>query len=469
MNQIFLNHKFTFNFSVTQGFLTALALVYLLQVNNSNHLKGKWGGEPLISSISNVNQRFNSERSTKQRFADYIERELKLPALQQVNSETDVIFIIADALRADHLPVYGYPRQNTPFISDLALKPAYQQIENFTATCSESACGIYSSLSSREFLDIGLGLYDLSDVLKDGGYKKYYILSANHEINSLNQLYGTNHDIYLDGASHWPKLSMYTDESVILNMDKVPEKTDAPAFFYFHFMSTHQLGKISDENKIYSPSSKDLSAFASFDKQTVSPDKIQALVNGYDNGVYQFDKYLERLFSVLSDKGYMENAIVIITGDHGEGLGERGYFYHTYQLYQEDIRVPFIMYDTSGSCTLLETDYATQIDIPPTVLDCLDFPSIDTWKGVSLMSKSVLPRYTLHQTFRGRQEIGLIKHDNNTTFKLLATNQNGTFKNYRLYELINDPGEMHNIIDSADVDLINELKQMMKQKLKPTE
>jgi len=312
-------------------------------------------------------------------------------------------------------------------------------------------------------------LYDFSDALKDANYKKYFILSSNHSLNNLSQLYGENHDLYFDGSSHWPKLSMYDDDSILLNMEQIPKKQEQPAFFYFHFISTHELGEIKPQNEIYTPYLNSLSELAGFSPPTVSEQKRQKQINGYDNGVYQFDQYLKQLFKLLQQKGYMDDAIVIITADHGDGLGEHGFYYHTYQLYQEDTHIPFIVYDTSGSCDLKETNYGTLIDIAPTVFDCLDLPEINTWQGITLKAETTLPRYTFHQSFRDRQELAIIKYNKDTIYKLMASKIRDNIFNYRLFELYSDPNETKNIIKSANTNLINELKDKMFNQLKSPE
>lgn len=444
------------------GIFFMLSVSYLTLMNQSRHLPGVWGGEPIMTSFSMVNQRYNSSRSMRQRLADEVAREELLAKLPHVVAKKkDIIFIIADALRADHLPVYGYERETAPNISELALQNNFQKVDNFTSTCSESGCGIMAALASREFSDIGFGLYDVSDALKDVGYKKYFILSSNHAINSLNDLYGTNHDMYVDGSSYWPKLSMYDDNSILLNMDKIPTKTESPAFFYFHFVSTHEIGNIEPENEVFTPYRTELSSHASF-KSTELPEKIkEELVNGYDNGVFQFDRYLKKLLKKLQAKGYLENSIIIITSDHGEGLGERGNYYHTYNLYQEDIMVPLIFIDTLNECNLADSRYGTLIDIAPTIFDCLNLPKVSTWQGNSLLQKSVFPRYSFHQTFRDRTEYALIKYDGDHIYKLIASEYRGKLSNFRLFNLDLDPKEEKNLIDSVDESLFNEMKSMI--------
>lgn len=66
----------------------------------------------------------------------------------------NVVLIIVDSLRADRMQVYGYARPTTPFLSRLVQSGCMKMVRSAFSTCSESFCGITSTLASREFRDI---------------------------------------------------------------------------------------------------------------------------------------------------------------------------------------------------------------------------------------------------------------------------------------------------------------------------
>ena len=91
-----------------------------------------------------------------------------------------VVLIIVDSLRADRMQVYGYQRPTTPFLQQLVQSGRMKKVDAAFSTCSESFCGITSTLAGREFRDISARTFQLQDVLRDQGYATWFLLSGNH-------------------------------------------------------------------------------------------------------------------------------------------------------------------------------------------------------------------------------------------------------------------------------------------------
>lgn len=64
----------------------------------------------------------------------------------------------------------------------------------------------------------------------------------------------------------------------------------------------------------------------------------------------------------------MQDSVVIILADHGQGLGEHGKYGHRRYLYQEQLGIPWLIYDTSEA-PYGNLEFAAQIDVAPTILD----------------------------------------------------------------------------------------------------
>jgi arylsulfatase A-like enzyme len=114
--------------------------------------------------------------------------------------------------------------------------------------------------------------------------------------------------------------------------------------------------------------------------------------------VLQADATIERLFAVLAEKGYLDDAIVAIVADHGEALGERGedYYGHGMDLYQELIRVPILFRDTRGVADFGALPFATLADVAPTLLDRIGAAIPRSWDGRSLLAGSP-PERSFHE------------------------------------------------------------------------
>ncbi len=103
----------------------------------------------------------------------------------------------------------------------------------------------------------------------------------------------------------------------------------------------------------------------------------------YSGEVAYVDAELGKLFDYLEDRGFLENTVVILTGDHGESLGEHGEATHSYFAYNSTIWVPLLIAAPGldpGRCA----DYVCHVDIFPTICDLLQFNKPSFLQGVSL-------------------------------------------------------------------------------------
>lgn len=450
-------------FSYSLIYLVYIPLFVSLNFSNKDVvLQQYWANEPYLSALSNENIQYNNTNVLKNAILDNQVREL---TLAKINTETDtknVIIIIADALRADQMNAYGYQRNTTPFISEKMKEPGSQLVRNFTSTCSESACGIYSTLSSRRFKNITYGLYDLPDLLSDAGFSKNFILSSDHtHWYGLKRLYGNDFNVYIDGNDFIPEITLHDDDGVIHHLKNFPiNNKEDKNFFYIHLMSSHRLGQNKDEFNLFQPAIENIPAYSG-EKITNNLENLsRKVINGYDNGVLQLDDYIAKIHHLLKEKGYLKDSIFIITGDHGDSLGEQGYFYHTYNVNKEDIDIPFII--MTDQCTLQNTEIGTQIDIAPTVADCMNLPIPTSWQGISLLNKKPKERFTFHQTIRVNKEVLVIWHKAEQSFKMYASIERKKLKRFRLYEIHSDPDESTNIIKEKPI-ITKKLKQMIKE------
>jgi glucan phosphoethanolaminetransferase (alkaline phosphatase superfamily) len=348
-----------------------------------------------------------------------------------------VVLIIVDSLRADHMNVYGYDRPTTPFLSRLVQEGRLRRVDAAFSTCSESFCGITSTLASRDFLDISARTFQLQDVLHDQGYESWFVLSGNHRAwNGLPSFYHVPDDHLVDG-SETRRFTMDDDRLVLEGLEAVPAATaDQPAFFYLHLMSTHYLGVQFPESHLFTRPDDVLGA-------GLDPYKIRDQLNKpdrYDDKVRQADGVIARIFEMLEERGYLDDAMVVVTGDHGEGLGER-HWAHGWHLYDEDIRIPLLIYDAPG-VVYPDLAFGTQVDIAPTILDRLGLPIPASWDGQSLLAPAPR-RFTYHQTYFAPNRFAVLYRDKRALMKFIATPQYGTEE---LYDLRADRAEARNLV-----------------------
>ena len=216
---------------------------------------------------------------------------------------------------------------------------------------------------------------------------------------------------------------------------------DQPAFFYIHLMSPHYLGVQFPESHVFTRPEDEVNP-------GLEPYKILEQLNKpdrYDDKVLQADGIIRQVFDGLAAKHYLDDAMVIVMGDHGEGLGER-HWAHGWDLYNEDIRVPILLYDATTTAapaaTYPDLTFGAQVDIAPTILDRLGLPVPESWAGQSLL-KPTAQRFTYHQTYFLPNRFAVLYRDGERLFKFIATPQYGKEE---LYDLRKDAHETHSIV-----------------------
>jgi arylsulfatase A-like enzyme len=113
---------------------------------------------------------------------------------------------------------------------------------------------------------------------------------------------------------------------------------------------------------------------------------LDSATNFYDNGVRKTDSVISDLLKALESRGYLRDALVVITADHGEQLGEHGLFLHANSLREEVLRIPFVLisYGYEPERPLVAHAFSSNIDIAPTLFAEIGLPIPRTWMGRAL-------------------------------------------------------------------------------------
>lgn len=315
----------------------------------------------------------------------------------------NVVLIVGDALRPDHMGVNGYRRQTTPFLDTMARAGQLSKPERMLAVCAESLCGLLAISRSKYVHQFAERAFTLQEALKRHGYAIHMILGGDHtNFYGLRQAYGEV-DSYFDGAS--ARGYYVNDDALVLDrVAALPEWDGRPVMFQFHLMSAHGLGARHESAARYQPE-------ANYYTRSGRPVARSGAVdpgasNFYDNGVRQFDRVVSELLAQLERKGYLQNAVVAIAGDHGELLGEHGRFGHARTLFEPVLRVPFILlhFGYRPDRPIPSGAVSSQVDIAPTLLTELRMPIPSTWAGRPLQSNGM--RDFLY--FQQGAEVGLL-------------------------------------------------------------
>ncbi|MCX5745353.1 MAG: sulfatase [Proteobacteria bacterium] len=188
----------------------------------------------------------------------------------------------------------------------------------------------------------------------------------------------------------------------------------------------------------------------------------------YDRALQQADGVLVETLSAFTQRRPEEAPIVIVTADHGEALGEHGQPYHSTDLYNSQIRVPFVLAGP-GIKPGRVTESISLTDLVPTVMDLAGFVPPT---GPSIDGRSLAPLITgaRHEDLAGGVAFSAMIADRSNPgglasvvrgkYKLIS---NGSF--YELYDVRADPDEAFNIHQRFPV-VLTELKKLLNDKLR---
>lgn len=330
----------------------------------------------------------------------------------------NVIVIVVDTLRADHLSSYGYERDTSPFMDSLAAEGV--RYENAIAPSSWTQPVHASMLTGRYTYETHAETQPLDDtyptigeVMQANGYRTgafsantlFFTRRQGHGRGFLHfednyqsvpdaflnsSLYGFLFDFYgLRKALNYegvPTRVLATDinDSVLRWLDK----DDKPFFVVMNYFDVHDP---------YTPPEPYRSKYASVPNPgglingfmeryspSLTPEQIQSEIDAYDGSIAYVDDQIRAFFGELKARGLLENTIVIVTSDHGESFGERGFFQHSASLYLEEIHVPLIVWGPGRVPAGRTVDApVTLTSLPSTVLSLVDAAD-DPFPGPSL-------------------------------------------------------------------------------------
>ncbi len=119
----------------------------------------------------------------------------------------------------------------------------------------------------------------------------------------------------------------------------------------------------------------------------VTDDQLALARDSYDDCLAYIDQQVGRLFDELEARGVLDETLVILTSDHGEELGEHGLVGHGRSLYDQETRVPLLVFLPGGERGGEAVERAVSLrDIPATVLDVLGLDA-SAFPGVSLLRR----------------------------------------------------------------------------------
>ena len=367
-------------------------------------------------------------------------------------SDHNVLLITLDTTRADRLGCYGYGQARTPHIDDLAREGvrfarAYCPAPLTLPAHSSILTGLHPATHGvrNNGHDLAPKWRTLAEILKDRGFATAAFVSS-FSVDSRFGI-GRGFDVYDDTFQPQAPLKganaeRRAEETFAKFSGWLDGNGETRFFAWVHYYDPHLP---------YDPP---------------SPYREGSPGRPYDGEIAYMDRYVGAVLEALEAKGLLEKTLVVVAGDHGEGLGDKVERGHGIFLYEETVRVPLILHNARVFPKPLVVEAAVRlVDVAPTILETIGLESeARNMEGLSLvpwiekLDRPGLP--SLVETFYPRENFG---------WSELVGIVVGPWKYVQaprpeLYDLEKDPGETINLAASSPAKT-DELRSRLEEEL----
>ncbi len=347
----------------------------------------------------------------------------------------NVVVITLDTLRADRVGAYGYKAAATPNLDRLAaegvrFERAYTPVPITLPSHAVLFTGTYPMYNGmHDFSGNNLNPQQptLATILKQKGYATGAVLGS----AVLDRRFGLNQgfDFYYDhfdfSRLHETNLdamerpgNVVTDEA----LKWLKEHSQKKFFLWMHLYDPHHP---------YTPP---------------PPYSERHKAQPYDGEIAFTDAQVGRVVRFLKAQGLYQRTLIVVVGDHGEGLGEHGEKTHGFFIYNSTLHVPLIVKFPAGrnARPAMVSEEVSTVDLLPTVLDALGLEP-----PAEIQGQSLLPR------LKGKGAAGELYSESflprlHFNWSELRGLQAGKYRfidgpKPELYDLESDPGELKNL------------------------
>jgi arylsulfatase A-like enzyme len=311
----------------------------------------------------------------------------------------NLLLIVVDTLRHDHVGTYGHGRPTTPYLDALAGDGV--TFENAYAPSSwtlPSVVSIHTGLypGSHRVLDPGrrlsLDARTLAETLKEAGWRTAAMVT--NRLLARPLLLDQGFDVYLDSEARpagYVSSAGVSDQAIATIAEFTVGDDPAPFFLYVHYFDPHAP---YERHPGYGFSAESAGRLVGGEPvndlremlDTLTAEEVEFIRDCYDEEIRWTDRGIGRILAELRERGLDGNTVVVVTSDHGEEFLAHGWIGHTRTLYDEVVRVPLIVRDprAPGRGRRLVERLVSLVAIPPTVLELLGVPGPeDAYQDVS--------------------------------------------------------------------------------------
>jgi len=348
----------------------------------------------------------------------------------------NLLVITLDTTRSDKIGSYGCTEVKTPNIDGLAtlgarFENAYTPVPlTLPAHCSifTGTYPIYHKVRNNGSYFLPEQIDTLAEQMKKQGYKTSAFVSS----FVVDSRFGLDQgfDVYNDNLDIDKNVKVYHSERIA---EKVfddfslwfTENSNKKFFSWVHFFDPHMPYAAPE------------------------PFGSEYSDNPYLGEIAYTDSYVGKIINLLKENGIFDKTIIIISGDHGEAFGEHQEYGHQVFCYNENLKVPLIIYAKGKvPINIVKKEKVVTIDIMPTVLDLLQFPIPKQVQGQSLLplikGLPFVPEDIYIESIFAKEALGCapIKGIIQNDHKYIDLPQP------ELYNLLADPEEKDNLISA---------------------
>jgi arylsulfatase A-like enzyme len=407
----------------------------------------------------------------------------------------NVILIVMDTVRADHLSLYGYARETTPNLKEFAeeatlynlavapgdmtltthasmftgllvkkhgahsnppkhvagrpLDDSFHTIAEILSEKGYTTAGIssnYSYLGPYYNLDQGFQYYDARRRIPWLGHTKLYLLRQGVR-NVLSYFVSPTH------FELWYRQADEINSEVFTTLARL-QGEGRPFFLFINYMDAHwpylppapfddfYPGKLKNFHTAhYMAMQEEVMKF----ERKITPAEYGHLTSQYDGAIAYLDHQLSELITKLKEIGFYRNSMIIITADHGEAFGQKAYVGHGLSVYQDQVHVPLIIKYPDSKRKAVVNEYVSLVNLMPTVLDILDYPIPQNIDGTSLRKTEPPSRLVISESYPDGWMFELHDRFHRVERALYSKSLkyiSSTAGKRELYELSRDPNEM---------------------------
>jgi arylsulfatase A-like enzyme len=255
----------------------------------------------------------------------------------------NVLIVVADALRADHLGCYGYPKPTSPNIDQFAQEGLVFEKAMTNAPWTKPAiASLFTSLYPHQhgalyMLDrLENSCLTLAEVFRNENYSTLGIQKNFCVDRRFN--FDQGFQVFKDAFGQ-------PDDVVLATWNAWIQKNRGRRFFaYIHFMNTHvPFVSRSEFDKRFIIGENIGVDVRILTRLGLSDEDKSHLKNLYDESIVTLDRQFKTILETLKSLKLLDNTIVVLTADHGEELWDHGSFEHGHTLYNELLQVPLII------------------------------------------------------------------------------------------------------------------------------